>query len=97
MVRRDRFVSSFNKELQRGEGSCFFLVEREREGRVIQYTSYFRSCESPVSSLTVKYNKISGIQIAIEAINRTAITRQRPCKTNADLARMKCFQTQRLK
>ena len=36
---------------------------------LIRSTQYFRSCESPVSSLTVKYIKISGIQIAIEAIN----------------------------
>ena len=54
---------------------------------MIRYTPYFRFCESPVSSLTVQYNKISGIQIAIQAINSNiaaeAMTMQdkhRPCQ-----------------
>ena len=38
---------------------------------MIRYTPYFRSCESPLSGFTIKYNEISGIQIAIEAINTT--------------------------
>ena len=46
-------------------------------GGGIRKISYFRSCESPVSIFTKKIIIISGIQIAIEAINTTAISRQR--------------------
>ena len=71
----------------RGANPSTKLVSSLRFGRgsnslpphLIRYTPHFKFRRSPVSSFQfqIRYSKISDIQIAVEAINTTAISRQR--------------------